>query len=190
MVTGKVIWLTEYPSPFQFAEETVISEPPAVNVPVRSLLLPTLTLPKFMLEGLTPNWPGANPSPVRGTVAGEPPSIEMVSVPFTVPADLGAKVTLKVADWPGSSVKGHSGVLVAVKPGPLTLICETVTLEPAADALLTVRVLVLLLPTATPPKSTDELVSVRLGLKVFDVPVPPPPQELASEAANRVRTMQ
>lgn len=61
--------------------------------------------------------------------------------------------------------------------------------EPAVEALVTVIVLVLLLPTPTPPKSTEELVTVRLALKLFDVAVPAPPQELASATASTVKAM-
>jgi hypothetical protein len=52
-VTGKVIPLTEYPCPFQAAEETVMSEVPAVNVPFWTPSLPTATFPKLMVEGST-----------------------------------------------------------------------------------------------------------------------------------------
>jgi hypothetical protein len=59
--------------------------------------------------------------------------------------------------------------------------------EPSAEALLKVMVLVLESPTATPPKSTEELVIVRLALKLFDDDVPAPPQELAKATANRIK---
>jgi hypothetical protein len=61
--------------------------------------------------------------------------------------------------------------------------------EPGGEALLTVTVIVLLSSTATPPKSTEELFSVRLALKLFDVAVPAPPHELARATANKVKAM-
>ena len=52
-VSGKVMPLTEYPAPFHAADETVTSELVAWIVPVRFLLLPTLTLPKDSCVGVT-----------------------------------------------------------------------------------------------------------------------------------------
>ena len=54
-VTGNVIPPSEYPDPFQSAEETVMSELPAVNVPVCVAFEPTATFPKFIVDGLTPS---------------------------------------------------------------------------------------------------------------------------------------
>jgi hypothetical protein len=50
-VNGKEIPLTAYPDPLQDAEETVTSALPAVSVPVKFLLLPTVTVPKLNVEG-------------------------------------------------------------------------------------------------------------------------------------------
>jgi hypothetical protein len=58
-VTGKVIPLTEYPGPFQLAEEIVTAEAPAVSVPVLMLLLPTVTFPKASWEGEAESAPGS-----------------------------------------------------------------------------------------------------------------------------------
>jgi hypothetical protein len=56
-VTGKVIPLTEYPDPLQVAEETTTSAFVADKVPVKDELLPTVTLPKFSVEGETASVP-------------------------------------------------------------------------------------------------------------------------------------
>lgn len=61
-VTGKVIPLTEYPDPFQAAEETTTSPLLADKVPVNAELLPTATFPKFIVEGDTMSVP----SPLLG----------------------------------------------------------------------------------------------------------------------------
>lgn len=57
MVAGKVIPLTEYPEPFQAAEETTTSALVADRVPVRDELLPTATLPKLNVDGETASVP-------------------------------------------------------------------------------------------------------------------------------------
>ena len=49
--------LTEYPDPFHAADETVTSADVAVRVPVKAVLLPTTTLPKFNVEGETARLP-------------------------------------------------------------------------------------------------------------------------------------
>ena len=56
-VTGNVIPLTEYPCPFQAAEDTATSALLAVRVPVKVELLPTATLPKASVEGVTASCP-------------------------------------------------------------------------------------------------------------------------------------
>jgi hypothetical protein len=53
IVTGKEIPLSEKPDPFQFAVETVTLEEVALSVPLWFWLLPTVTLAKFILAGLT-----------------------------------------------------------------------------------------------------------------------------------------
>ena len=51
--TGKLIPLTEYPSPLHAADDTVTLALVAVRVPGNALLSPTSTLPKFIEEGDT-----------------------------------------------------------------------------------------------------------------------------------------
>ena len=61
------------------------------------LLVPTITLPKLKLVGVTENVPGAAPLPVKemaGKVLEASETTEML--PFALPDDWGAKVTLKV----------------------------------------------------------------------------------------------
>src|ERR1043166_1972542 len=72
-VAGKVIPESENPAPFQLAEETVMLVLPAVSDPDWVALLPTPTLPKLMLAGVSPSCPAArkvipeseNPAPFQ-----------------------------------------------------------------------------------------------------------------------------
>jgi hypothetical protein len=66
--------------------------------------------------------------------------------PVTAPADVGAKVTVKVADWPAVKIVPFETPL-AVKPAPVTVTPETVTLEFPLFVSTVVREL--LLPTDT-----------------------------------------
>jgi len=63
------------------------------------LLLPTTTFPKLTLAGLAPRMaPGAIAVPVMGILKFELLAVLTIATfPVTVPAAVGAKVTLKVA---------------------------------------------------------------------------------------------
>ena len=54
--------------------------------------------------------------------------LETVTDPDRLPAVVGANVTPREADWPAASVSGRAGV-ATVKPGPVTVIAEILTLE-------------------------------------------------------------
>jgi hypothetical protein len=71
------------------------------------------------------------------------------SVPVTLPAVVGAKVTLKVAFCPEARVVGKAGPL-KLNPDPVVLACETVTLPPPVFVTSTGKILVL--PKVTSPK--------------------------------------
>ena len=59
--------------------------------------LPTTTLPKLRLEGVTANRPAAVPIPFSGTKREAFGELELMeSAPVTVPLDCGAKLTLNV----------------------------------------------------------------------------------------------
>lgn len=94
-VVGNVIPLTEYPLPFQPAEETVTSAFVAWRVPVKFELLPRFTLPKARVEGVTESCAGEVPPPpvalpLNGTLAGlVAPTTAMESVPDALPATVG-----------------------------------------------------------------------------------------------------
>ena len=70
------------------------------------LLVPTVTLPKLMPEGVTEicDW---TPVPPRGMFNGEFVALLItVTVPAIAPAALGANFTLNEVDWPGARVSG------------------------------------------------------------------------------------
>ena len=56
-VIGNVIPLTEYPEPFQAADETTTSALEADKEPIKDELLPTFTFPKFSVDGETAKVP-------------------------------------------------------------------------------------------------------------------------------------
>jgi hypothetical protein len=111
-VSGSASPLTPKPAPEALAAETTALVPPLfVRVTVWLWLLPTVTLPKLTVAGLSVNWPAAVPAPETVTaavvgVAGSPacpgdslarseawPCIE--TLPDICPTDFGANTTLK-----------------------------------------------------------------------------------------------
>ena len=83
---------------FVLAAVTVTLAPLAVKLPEAVALVPTTTLPKPRVAGDTVSWPVAvvpvpvNPIPKLGFDAVD----VTVMLPFTVPAETGAKMTLKL----------------------------------------------------------------------------------------------
>jgi hypothetical protein len=73
-----------------------------------------------------------------------------VTLPLTLPAETGAKVTLKVALWPALSVAGVE-IPLTEKPEPLLATFEIVRVEP--PVFVTVSDNTCLLPSGTDPKS-------------------------------------
>jgi hypothetical protein len=97
-VTGAVIPLNVNPLPVIPAWEIVTLDPPLfVTVSERARLLPTVTLPKLRLLGFAPSAPAVTPVPDNGIAnEGLAPSEVIVTAPFALPLDCGAKVTVKV----------------------------------------------------------------------------------------------
>ncbi len=105
----------------RLAELTVTLVPVALRVAVKLALLPTTTLPKFKVAGLTPNCPRAVPEPATAIARGELDAFETTEMfPLALPADTGAKAALNVKLCPGARVSG--------RPSPLTLNPEPLTL--------------------------------------------------------------
>lgn len=113
-------------------------------------MLPTVTLPKLRLVGFDPSAPGVTAVPDNGIVRVGFEAVEaMVTLPLTLPADVGVNVTVKVALWPAVNVAGVV-IPLRLKPVPLIPTCEIVTLE--APVLVNVSERDWLLPTIKLPK--------------------------------------
>jgi len=148
------------------------------------LVTPTVTFPKATLEGTTAIC-GCTPVPLREIVKGEFVALLVtVTVPANVPVALGANFTLSDVDCPGERVSGTVG-LVRVKPAPLSVICEIVTLE--FPVLETDTFSVALEPVFTLPKPKD--VEEAESCKVEATPVPLRAMEVGAFGAllTRVR---
>lgn len=144
---------------------TVMLEPLAVSVPVRLLLCPTITLPKFRVAGLTASWPVtvAVPASEMVSVALEASDITEI-VPVAPPPVVGANATPKVKLCPALRVMGRDNP-VTRKLLTETLAWLMVTLEP--PELVRVSDWVPLFPTATLPK-------LRLGSLLLSTPAVTP----------------
>ena len=108
-------------------------------------MLPVVTFPKLRLVGLAVTWPGGLPVPESGTFRAELEAFDvMARLPPTVLPDVGVKITLKLTLWPTLKVIGKLKPL-AVKPEPVALAAEIVTLAP--PELVRVSVIIWELPT-------------------------------------------
>lgn len=94
--------------------EIVTLDPPVlVTIPLRACFLPIVTLPKLRLVGFDPRVPNATPVPAKGLEKEEFEASEIiVTVPEALPVACGAKETVKVALWDGSSVSGRVSPLI------------------------------------------------------------------------------
>ena len=144
-MSGKVIPLKLNPV-LGVIWEIVRDVPPEfVSFSASVVLLPVVTFPKLRLVGLAVSWPGVFPAPDRGTFSAELDAFEVIArLPLAVPPDVGVKVTPKLTLWPTLKVAGKVKPL-AVKPEPVTLAAEIVTLAP--PELVRVSVIVWELPT-------------------------------------------
>ncbi len=87
------------------------------------------------------------------------------TLPVTVPTAVGAKVTLRSALFPAVKVRGRDSPLM-LKPVPVTVACEMVTV--AVPVLVRITGNVLLLPSTMSPK----LLLVGLAVRRSVIPVP------------------
>ena len=106
---------------FVFAPVTVTLAPLAVSIPDELPLVPTTTLPRSMVVGLTASCPtAAVPVPDRGMVRVGFEALDvMVRLPLATPADDGVNETLKVALCPAVRV---TGAVIPLKLNPEPLI--------------------------------------------------------------------
>ena len=131
------------------------------------LATPTVTFPKLTLAGVTEIC-ACTPVPLNAIVAGEFVAVlVMVTLPERLAAVAGSNVTLNEVDCPAASVSGTVHPLT-LNPVPLSLICETVTLE--LPVLVTVTLCVVLLPVAMLPKLSDTGLAVNCSAEATPVP--------------------
>jgi hypothetical protein len=105
----------------ELAAVTVTFVPLAVRLPDAVPLVPTTTLPKPRVVGVTVSWPAAAvPVPDSGIVSVGLVAFEVtVTLPLAFAADCGVNVILKVALWPAVSV---TGAVIPLRPNPVPLI--------------------------------------------------------------------
>ncbi len=146
------------PVPVALADETVmLAVPEFVRVKDLEPLLPTATLPKLTLVGLTPSTPCA-PEPVSGMFIGEPAALLTTEMfPVSFPAAVGANCTAKVVLAPALIVPAP--IPLMVNPVPVAVADMIVSAAfPVFDKVMFCDELA---PTFTFPKLTfDELASM------------------------------
>lgn len=127
---------------------------------VRFLLVLTVTLPKFRVAGPRVNLPAGVVLPDRGMARVGSEAFEATEiVPWALPLDFGAKMTLKVMLFPSAKLSGRFRP-VRLNPPPVMVACEIVTLD--SPEFVSVSYRRLLPPTWTRPKLTLD------GLAVSD----------------------
>jgi hypothetical protein len=152
------------------AAVTVTLAPLALRLPDAVPLLPTATLPRLRVAGVTVSCPAVVvPVPDRVTDRLEFDASDVSdTVPVAAPADFGLNMTLNDALSPAASLSGRINPLI-LKAEPVTGACVIVRLDP--PTLVRVSDLVALVLTFTLPK----LRVVRAGLScpgagVVDLP--------------------
>ena len=96
-VSGRETPLTENSELLTLAEETLTGAVPAESVAFCDWLVPTVTLPKFIAEGVMDNDPSAVALPVIGIESVGSEASELTdTLPLELPLAVGAKLTLKV----------------------------------------------------------------------------------------------
>jgi hypothetical protein len=134
------------------ADIVTLEFPVFVKAALKSLLLPTLTLPKLRFDVLNVNsCVPDTPVPLNAIESGELGALLVNEIePLTLPALLGAKTALNVTFEPVGIV---SGVLrpVVLKPVPITVTLEMTML--AGPLFVRLIVCELLFPVETFPKA-------------------------------------
>jgi hypothetical protein len=139
-----------------------------VSVEVSEPALPTFTLPKLSVELLSPSRRvAAIPVPLREIVSGEFGALLTSDiVPVTLPAELGPKTALNVADFPAAMVAG-AVIPVVLNPAPATVTEEIVIV--AVPPFVRVTVCELFVPVVTLPKAA--LLGVAANCACVPVPL-------------------
>jgi hypothetical protein len=166
---GKARPLSANPWPLSVACVTLrLAVPEFWMVIVWVLLVPTTTFPNATELGTTEIW-GSTPVPLRLLVVGEFVALLLAeTLPVMLPAVVGENATVSDALCPAVSVMGVT-IPDAVKPAPVTVTWEMVTLLfPALAKVIVFELLVV--PTSTLPKL--KLVVLAVSWSVCAVPLP------------------
>jgi len=123
----------------------------ALSIPDAVPLVPTVTLPNDIVDGVTVNVPsGGTPVPDSGTVTVALEALELiVSVALILPGNWGAKLTANAVLCEGPRVRGVEMPLM-LNPVPLIPSLKILTLVPPTLVMVAESEAELL--TATPPK--------------------------------------
>jgi hypothetical protein len=151
-VSPELTPLTVKTAPVTFTADMVTLELPVfVRAALKSLSLPTFTLPKLRLDVLkVSSCVPASPDPLNAIVNGELGALLVSEIePVTAPAAPGAKTTLNVVFEPAGIVIGALRP-VMLNPVPATAACEITRL--AVPLLVRLIVCELLVPVETFPK--------------------------------------
>jgi len=91
-----------------------------VSVTVADFVVPSVTLPKASVVGLSESMPAVTPAPDKGMLSEGFEAFEVtVTLPLALPAPLAAKLTESAAVCPADSVIGVV-IPLTVNPVPLT----------------------------------------------------------------------
>ena len=172
MVKGKETPVTTKCELLLASEDTVTEAPVALIVTACVSVEPTLTLPKFTLEGLMLNCPAVVvvPSPSKNTFTfGSDALLFNCADPLTVPLPVGLKATLNVTLWPAGIVNGTDTGPLITNSLLLPKSDATVTLPPAAVIVID---FVTVDPTWTLPKLSVQGDTLKCPFVFVVVPVP------------------
>lgn len=136
---------------------------------VWEFVAPTVTLPRFALEGVR-LIPACTPVPLTPTTVFVPSVFVTVTFPLTVSFAVGVNATVITLLCPGVSVIGVVTPLV-VTSFALTVICEMVTFP--VPLLIRVTLLELVTPALTLPNARLVGFAVRMTVPVTPVPLSP-----------------
>ena len=169
-VIGKESPLRLKPAPVTVTSDTVtLLVPVFVRVTIRALLFPKVTFPKLWLRGLAERRQVVLlPVPDSVRIVGELVALLATEMlPVKVPNLVGARVTLKTALLPDVKVRGKESP-PRLKPAPIKVACETVTL--LVPVFVRVTFSALLLPTTMLPKLRLTGLAVRRWVTLLAVP--------------------
>jgi len=151
-VSPELTPVTVKTAPVTFTADMVTLEFPVfVREELKSVLLPTFTLPKLRLDVLNvSSCVPASPVPLNAIVKGELGALLVSEIePVTAPAAPGAKTALKVVFEPVGIVSGALRPVI-LNPVPVTVACEITRL--AVPLFVKLIVCELLVPVETFPK--------------------------------------